>query len=97
MKKLNANVKKIYLIQQEQVDTIYFELDAPTSVPSNPEFVPFFLAVAEPGYGGIWLKEAFGLQPDEVIDEGTDLSRFVGSLAAIFQDCLNLAKHTTKK
>lgn len=89
MKKLITNVKKIYLIQQEQADTIYFELDVPTSVPSNPDFVPFFLAVAEPGYGGSWLKEAFDLQPDEVIDDSTDLSKYNSCLAPAFQDLLD--------
>lgn len=64
-KKLNAAVKEIILVHKDQYDLIGFFLDAPSSVPSDPNNQPFLLAFAEAGYGKTWLKEAFGLEPDQ--------------------------------
>ena len=69
MKKLNANVEKIYLVQSEgEPDMIVFALNAPSPVPGDDTIHPAFFAGAAEGYGGTWLQEAFGLQPDEVIN-----------------------------
>lgn len=69
-KNIKTEAKKIILFQSEgQADAIVFLLDVPSNAPDEPNAEPFFLSFTQEGYGANWLKVAFGVQPDEVVNE----------------------------
>lgn len=76
-KNLKADVSYIVLVQQEGrgMDLIYFFLNAPLPFPDEPEAEAMFISIAAEGYGGVWLKDAFDLQPDEVVNDARKCSR----------------------
>jgi hypothetical protein len=80
-KSLKADVEYIVLVQQEGrgYDLIYMFLNAPPPMPDDEEAEAVFVSFAAEGYGGVWLKKAFDLQPDEVVNAEEQSQRLVNS------------------
>lgn len=71
MRNVTLKVKHVQVLTGLHRDRILMILDAPKPYPALEDSEPDVQIDVYRGYGVEWLKQAFDIAPDEVIDAGT--------------------------
>jgi hypothetical protein len=67
MKKISFNVKRVTIVRVGGTDQIFFWPDLPTPFPEM-KYEPSLKMETRAGYAEEWLREAFGIEADKVIE-----------------------------